>query len=296
MMKISEYKKYYKNIILVVIFSLLLISITKNATEIYTVSSSQKITITVPIIMYHQVKNNGLGKDVISPYEFETDLQYLSENNYTTITMFELIDYVYNDEELPPNPIILSFDDGYLSTYKNVFPLLQKYNMKIVLSIVGKSVDDFSKVVDNNIEHAHLTWNQINEMEQSGLVEIQNHTYNMHKIFNGRYGCGQKNNESLTNYEKVITEDVLTFQERLQTMLEILPSTFTYPYGKYNDNTDQILKKLGYKATLSCSYGVNLINKDPEKLFGLKRMCRAHDHNINKLIKEGMETLKYIKE
>ncbi len=292
MRNLIKYKKYIKYSLLVIIFSLLTISIAKNAIEIYAVSS-RSAAVCVPIIMYHQVKNNELGKDVISPYEFESDLKYLSDNNYSTIAMTDLINYVYEDTDLPENPIILSFDDGYLSTYKYVFPLLQKYNKKIVLSIVGKSTDDFSKVNDNHLT-AHLTWKHLKEMEQSGFVEIQNHTYNMHKIKNGRYGCGQFCNESIFDYEQIITEDVTKFEERVQLMEIAPPNTFTYPYGKYNDNTEQILKKLGYKATLSCSYGMNLINKDPEKLFGLKRMCRAHNHSINQLIKEGMETLKYI--
>lgn len=292
---IINHKTRIKNVAIILIFVLLLLSITKNITNIHAVSS-RKNSISVPIVMYHQVKNTELGKDTISPYEFESDLKYLSENNFNTITMSDLIDYVYNDKSLPVNPIILSFDDGYLTTYKYVFPLLVEYNMKIVLSIVGKSVDDFSRVDDNNIRYAHITWNQINEMLKTGLVEIQNHSYNMHKIKNGRYGCGQKYNEPFVNYEKVLTDDVTTFQSHLETMTGITSTTFTYPYGKYNDNTEQILKELGFKATLSCTYGVNLISKDPNKLYGLKRMCRAHNHNICRLIKEGMETLKFIKE
>jgi Predicted xylanase/chitin deacetylase len=291
----KNYKNYIKAIALILVFTFLTISITKSLTEIY-VASIKPPSITVPIIMYHQVKNTGFGKDVIGTYEFESDLKYLAENNFHTITMSDLINFVYDGVDLPDNPIILSFDDGYFSTYKNVYPLLQKYNMKIVLSIVGKSTDDFSKVNDNNIDYAHLTWKHINEMQESGLVEIQNHSYNMHKVKNGRYGCGQKYNEPLTEYEQVIRNDVLTFQDRCIQMAGCYPNTFAYPYGKYNDNTDQILKSLGYKATLSCRYGVNLINNNPDKLFGLKRMCRAHNHNICKLIKEGMETLKYSKE
>jgi len=288
-------KTLLKNISILLLFAVLALSITKNISEMLTVSSTTH-SICVPIVMYHQVKSTSLGKDVISPYEFESDLKYLTDNNYNTITMADLIAYVYNDTLLPDNPIILSFDDGYYNTYKYVYPLLLKYNKKIVLSIVGKSVDDFSKVDNRNVDYAHLNWDQVKEMEQSGLVEIQNHSYNLHKIKNGRYGCGQKYNESYTNYEQIIAEDVLTFQTRMELMMETSPTTFTYPYGKYNDNSEAILKNLGYKATLSCSYGVNLISKDPDRLFGLKRMCRSHNHSIGKLIKEGMETLKYVNE
>jgi peptidoglycan/xylan/chitin deacetylase (PgdA/CDA1 family) len=248
----------------------------------------------IPIIMYHHVKNTGLGKDVISPYEFESDLKYLSENDYHTINMTQLINYVYEDEPLPENSIILTFDDGLYSTYKNVYPLLQQYDMKIVLSIVGKSVDDFSRVNDTNIGYAHTTWTQIKEMSDSGLVEIQNHSYNMHKVCNGRYGCYQKYNEAFTHYEEFLTKDISTLQEKAKEVLNYQPNTFTYPYGKFNENTDAILKKLGFKATLSVTFGVNLITKDPERLYDLKRICRAHNQGIKKLIKDGMETLRFM--
>ena len=178
---ILKYKQYYKTLLLVIIFSLLLFSIGKDLLEISAVSSTQQ-TICIPIMMYHQVKNSKFGKDVISPYEFESDLKYLSENNYTTITMTQLIGYVYQDDELPEKPIILSFDDGYLSTYQYVYPLLEKYNMKIVLSIVGKSTDAYSKVHDVNVDYASMTWDQVKEIQNSGRVEIQNHTYNLHKV------------------------------------------------------------------------------------------------------------------
>jgi len=285
-------RQYYKTIVVTIAFILLTLSIASSIYEIYEVSSSNS-KICVPIIMYHQVKDNNFGKDVISPTEFESDLQYLKDNKYNTIFMTQLIDYVYNGTALPNNPIILTFDDGYLNTYKNVYPLLKKYDMKIVLSVVGKTVDDFSKVIDDNINYASTTWDQIKEMSASGHVEIQNHSYNLHKIKNGRYGVYQKNGEALIDYETVLSEDFMKLQEIVEEVTEKAPNTFTYPYGKYNNNTEDIIKKLGFKATLSCTYGVNLIDNNPEALYGLRRMCRSHRYPMAELLKDGTETLKY---
>jgi len=298
MLDLKKYRKCCKNILLVIIFVLLTISITKDLMRIYATSStSTKENVFVPIMMYHQVKNNGLGKDVISPNEFENDLKFLSENNYNTITMTELIAYVYDGKQIPENPIILSFDDGYLTTYKYVFPLLKKYNMKIVLSIIGKSTDDFSRVKDENISYSHLTWDQILEMVESGLVEIQNHSYNLHNNRNGRYGCSQKNNECLTEYEKFLEEDIMKLQSKVQSVINEAPSTFTYPFGRYNNDTETIVKKLGFKATLSVTYGINVIKRgEPDSLYELKRICRSHNQSLSKLIKEGMKTLKNVPE
>ena len=115
-----------------------------------------------------------------------------------------------------------------------------------------------------------------------------------------RYGCYQTViMKPFLNYEQLLTDDIQKLQLKINDMTgtNTYPNTFTYPYGKYNENSERIIKKLGFKASLSCTFGVNLIRKDnTEKLFGLKRICRAHNQNIGKLLEEAMKTLKYINE
>jgi Predicted xylanase/chitin deacetylase len=233
---------------------------------------------------------------VITPYEFESDLKYLSSNNYTAITMNQLVDYACYGKSIPEKPIILSFDDGYLDNYRYVYPLLKKYRMKVVLSIIGKNTDDFTRVPDDNLAYSHVTWPQLSEMIDSGYIEVQNHTYNLHSNKNGRIGCRQMSGESDAHYEQVLSEDLLKCQDEIKSMTGVTPNTFTYPYGEISRNTDSILKKLGFKATLSCKYGVNVIRREPDSLFDLKRICRLHGKNLEKTIKEGMETLRFLKE
>lgn len=257
--------------------------------------ASSNDSICLPIIMYHEVKTSKTGKDVITPYEFESDLKYLKENNYTTITMSDLINYVDNGKSLPEKPIILSFDDGYLNNYVYVFPLLKKYNMKIVLSIIGKDTDDFTTIKDDNIDYSHVTWGEINEMISSKYVEIQNHTYNLHTITKKRYGCKKNPGESQAHYAGVLTSDIERLQNEIMFYTGYTPNTFTYPYGFVSDDSLPIIKNMGFKASLTCDYGVNIITKDPETLFGLKRICRSHGFSIQKAITQGMETLKYRK-
>jgi peptidoglycan/xylan/chitin deacetylase (PgdA/CDA1 family) len=246
-------------------------------------------SVVVPILMYHEVKRHNVGKDVITPYEIESDLKYLNENQYTTVTMQDMIDYVNHKRELPAKPVVLSFDDGYLNNYVYVFPLLKRYDMKIVLSIIGKSTDDFTNISDNSLDYSHVTWDQINEMMKSGLVEIQNHTYNMHHITRKRYGCRRNRGESLEHYDHAISEDITKLQQEIIRMTGYTPNTFTYPYGRVSEESYPIIKRLGFKASLTCDYGVNVITRDPEALFSLKRICRSHGVSAKKSIQEGMK-------
>lgn len=247
----------------------------------------------LPIIMYHEVKPYKTRKDVITPAEIESDLNYLNANHYTTITMTDLIDYANSKKELPQKPIIISFDDGYYNTYYYVFPLLKKYNIKIVLSIIGKNTDDATQFPENNMNYSHVTWDQANEMKDSGLVEIQNHTYNLHTITRKRFGCKKNKTESLQHYEQILTEDIGKLQQEITAMTATTPNTFTYPYGRASKESYPIIKKLGFQASLTCDYGLNIIGKDPSKLYGLKRVCRVHGVSLQKTLKDVMKTLKY---
>lgn len=277
---------------LLISFLLLLDTLTVSGVSCLKKTDTKPNGIVVPIIMYHEVKTFKTGKDVITPYEMESDLNYLRANNYTTITMTNLIDYVNDRKELPEKPIILSFDDGYLNNYVYVLPLLKKYNMKIVLSILGKNTDDFTRIPDNHLDYSHVTWDQINEMIKTGLVEIQNHTYNLHSITRRRYGCQKNKGESLACYEQVLTQDIGRLQKEITEMTGTTPNTFAYPYGKFSKESYPIIKKLGFKASLTCDYGVNIITKDPEFLYGLKRIAREHGVSVQKALKDAIEALK----
>lgn len=275
------------------LFFLLSCALSAGAARLSQKAKAKPDGIVVPIMMYHEVKPFKTRKDVITPYEMESDLKYLKENGYTTITMTNLVDYAVGKGELPEKPIVLSFDDGYLNNYIYVLPLLKKYDAKIVLSIIGKNTDDFTRIPDKNLDYSHVTWGQINEMVETGRVEIQNHTYNLHLITRKRYGCQKNKGESEEHYEQVLTEDIGGLQKEITAATGSTPNTFTYPYGQVSPESYPVIKRLGFKASLTCDYGVNLITRNPQVLYGLKRVCRVHGVPIQKALQSVMKTLRY---
>ena len=110
--------------------------------------------------MYHNIDPHikKAGRDSITSNEFEQDLKYLSNNGYHTITMTDLINYVLNDTPLPKKPIILTFDDGYYNNYVFALPLLKKYHMKAVVSIIRKATDAITEDPSTNLDYAYLSW------------------------------------------------------------------------------------------------------------------------------------------
>lgn len=230
----------------------------------------------LPIIMYHMILENPKVRNrfTISTKTFEEDLKYIKDNGYTTILIKDLIDYTENKKELPARPILLTFDDGSYNNYLYAFPLAKKYNAKFVFSPIGREADRFTENIDENEVYSYASWSKIIEMSASELVEIQNHTYNMHSNRKPRIGCTKKNGEPINTYKEKLTKDILKQQKLIKEKTSYEPTAFFYPFGAYSDCSEEIIKSLGFKATFICESKLNIIRKNPACLFKLCRFLR----------------------
>lgn len=270
--------KHIKIVSVIIVLLLVIFTAVGSASELYkSKTTSTKPVVRLPIIMYHQILKDkkAWGKYVISPDDFEKDLIYFVENGYTTITVQDLIDFAYNEKELPDKPIMITFDDGYLTSKVYVLPILEKYNLKAVVSIVGEFTDRFSGSNDKGLSYAHMTWDDINELISSEHIEIQNHSYDMHKI-SGRKGITKLRKESLEDYRKVLNNDILHMQNLIEEKTGYKPMAFTYPFGSVCKDAEPILRDMGFLALLTCNEGVNLLSGDKDELFNLKRYNRPY--------------------
>lgn len=233
--------------------------------------------VAVPIIMYHSLlkEESRHGPYVISPQQFEEDVAYLQREGYTTIVMEDLLAYVHKGQPLPEKPVMLTFDDGYYNNYEYAFPVLQKYGAKMVLSPVGSYTDAYSRTQEERANYSYLTWERLREMRESGLVELQNHTYDMHASdASHRKGASKTAGETPEQYRAALTGDVMRMQERMREELGYCPTTFTYPFGAVSRESVSILKEMGFQATLVCESRINSVTRDPDCLYGLGRYLR----------------------
>lgn len=242
----------------------------------------------LPILMYHAICDDkaSAGKFVITKKALEEDLKYLNEKGYTSISSQELIDYVENGTPLPEKPIMLTFDDGYFNNYCYAYPLLKEYNVKAVISIIGKYTDLYSETTEENPNYSHITWKQAQEMCESGLVEIQNHSYNSHTTDKGRNGTKKKKGETMEAYAEYIYSDIGKLQNEIKLNLGYTPTVFAYPFGSVSEASYDILKQMGFKVTLGCEERVNTIKQnDYECLYMLGRYLRSSKITAKDILK-----------
>lgn len=164
----------------------------------------------VPVLMYHAVSDQTWGLEglFLSPSDMEAQLKYLTENGYDPIFFSDL---PHLDQY--KKPVILTFDDGYNNNYTDLYPLLQKYNVKATIFVIPSSVGG----------QYSMTAAQIKEMADSGLVSIQSHTQD-HKELASLSADQQK-------------QQFAQSQLAIARMTGRIPSVLSYPSGSYDSNT-----------------------------------------------------------
>lgn len=124
------------------------------------------------------------------PYKiFEDQLNQITKKRFNTISLQELFDYMEKGTQLPANPIVLTFDDGYLDNWIFVYPLLKKYGAKATFyvnpdfvdsrRIIRQNLDDVmdgAAEIDELNKSGYLSWDEMKVMEEENVVDIQSHT------------------------------------------------------------------------------------------------------------------------
>ncbi len=242
----------------------------------------------VPIIMYHSVcNNNRVQSDYrIAPKLFESDMKYIYDAGYNAIFVGDLVGYVYEGMPLPEKPIIITLDDGYLNNLTEVLPILEKYDMCATVSVVGEFVERAEKENDPNPMYAYLKWEDIKTLEDSGRIEIGNHTNGMHEI-GERRGCMKISGESIERYDEVLSNDLTKLQNALTEKADLTPIVFTYPFGFVSEESLPVIKKLGFLAALTCYERINYINGSIDQLYRLGRFNRPPEMSTEVFMKKN---------
>jgi len=206
----------------------------------------------MPILMYHHVVPDGepCNEMTVAVSKLEADFRFILEAGYTPVLPRELI----SGEALPEKPILITFDDGYTSNYKLLYPLLQKLEMKAVISAIVWMPD----IPTTNF----CSWEMYREMSDSGLVEIASHTYKLHNLGerNGSFtpdgvnGIQRMPEESDAEFQTRVLDDIQKSHQRLEEELGCAVTCFAYPFGVEEPDAEALIEEL-FPVTLMTKAG-----------------------------------------
>ena len=250
--------------------------------------SREEAAVTLPVLMYHSVCNGEPTEYRVTPEQLESDLEWLSENGYKSVTAAEVTAYANSRGDLPEKPVMITFDDGYYNNLAYALPLLEKYDMTAVVSVVGEYTDKDAAADPHVPSYSYLTWGDIGELSDSGRVEIGAHTYAMHSLYSGRKGCGKLAGEYEQEYRDALSEDIRLQQKGFKEHLGYVPTVFAYPFGNVSRESVPVLRENGYLMTLTCRELPNRITRDPDCLYGIGRFNRSGLYSTEEYMSEIM--------
>lgn len=200
----------------------------QSSDDLAAITESPKIL----VLNYHQVanKNNALAVEI---KDFDAQMKFLAESGCITITPDELYAGLRGEIELPPKPVLITFDDGYIDNYTNAYPILKKYNLRATIFVIPSFTGSYS---------GYMTWEQLKEMESNGTITIESHTLTHPKL------------EALPDDE--IRMELLNSKNLLEEKLGHPVEFLAYPTGTYNLHIAGIAQDLGYKGAFTIKYGI----------------------------------------
>jgi peptidoglycan/xylan/chitin deacetylase (PgdA/CDA1 family) len=191
----------------------------------------------VPILLYHRFGPVAADSMTVTTTVFESQLKYLKDNGYKVIPLRELTDYFLEKRPAPqPRSVVITVDDGHISVYRDMLPLVRKYTIPVTLFIYPSAI--------SNAPYA-MTWSQLKEIKETELFDFQSHTF-WHPNFKK-----EKKRLKPAEYESFVSMQLKKSKEKLEGELNVSVNMLAWPFGIYDDHLIRKAKEAGYVATFT---------------------------------------------
>lgn len=201
-----------------------------------TVRAQSRTTLRLPVLVLHHVKWDKPGDDAIElgltihPTQLRQELDYLQARGYHTVSAARVALTLISRGRLPAHPVVLTFDDGYQDAYRTVYPALRSRRMTgtffVCPDLVGKP--------------RYMTWRQVSEMSSHGM-DIEAHTMT---------------HPDLTSVPAAQQwAEIQGSRLALQSRLHVPVRVFAYPYGRFNAEVLNEVRRAGYVAAFTTQQG-----------------------------------------
>ena len=187
-------------------------------------------TVNVPIILYHWIAVSPINSQYyVRPDKFDEEMKLLHDWGYTTITAELLIKAITEGADLPPRPILITFDDGHLNNYTTAFPIMYKYGFTGTLYIIANYIGT----------DQYMNADQIKDMAAAGW-EVGSHTIS-HLDLTALEPDRQR-------------REVVDSRTLLESKLGVPVRTIAYPFGISNPGVIDYAHFAGYIGGMSLGF------------------------------------------
>ncbi len=222
-------------------------------------------------LCYHAVPLKAAPGDSYSipQKKFVEQMEYLRAHGYHPVSFDDVVKAHNGEKELPEKAVLLTFDDGYISYYDFVVPVLEELGYPSVLAVVGTFIEN---AATKGLPEPLMTWEQIKELSSHRLVEVVSHTYNMHQgiQYNPQgnvaaaasvvaFDPATKAYETEEEYRARLKADFISQKIIFKEKLGFAPRVTVWPYGRFNRISVDVAKKTGIESTFALEEGYSSI-------------------------------------
>lgn len=190
----------------------------------------------IPILCYHNLSAIP-GSMNMTPQKFESQVKWLKDNGYQIVPLKEVVAYLQGKRaSLPDKAVVITADDGWQSAYKYMSPIVKKYNIPVTLFIYPATISEGKNA---------MTWNELKELQQTGLFDIQSHTY-WHPNFKQ-----EKRKRSAESYQQFVTNQLANSKKVLEEKMGVKITLLAWPFGIYDNYLEQAAANAGYEMAFT---------------------------------------------
>jgi peptidoglycan/xylan/chitin deacetylase (PgdA/CDA1 family) len=191
----------------------------------------------VTILVYHRFSETADDSMTVRMSTFETQLRVLHEHGYHIVPLREVVDWLrHPNATLPHKPVAITVDDGHRSVFEKLLPIVLRERFPVTLFIYPSAI--------SNASYA-LTWEQLRTLKQTGLFDIQSHTY-WHPNFNI-----ERRHRTPADFQQFVRTQLDKSRRRLESQTGAHPDMLAWPFGIYDDELIALASKEGYIAAFT---------------------------------------------
>jgi hypothetical protein len=220
----------------------------------------------VPVLVWHGI---GPARDgyTVTRAEFARQLALLKHLGYTAISMRQWADFrAGRATDLPAKPILLTFDDGRLDSYRGADKELQRMGMRAAMFVITGAIQDKDPF--------YLSWTELHAMQESGRWDVEPHAYEGHReltidpagdqapFYAARRYTRSHGEETLADWEARVSDDLFALRQQFADQ-GLEPHAFAVPFGDYGQwgTNDPAIKGL-LSGLLTRQFGSFFVQAD----------------------------------
>jgi peptidoglycan/xylan/chitin deacetylase (PgdA/CDA1 family) len=188
----------------------------------------------VPVLLYHRFGPSVADAMTVRTSTFRRQLEYMRREHVTVIPLRTLVSYLRGEGPAPPaRAVCITADDGHMSVYHEMLPVVREYQVPVTLFVYPSAI--------SNASYA-MTWDQLVALRQTGLFDIQSHTY-WHPRFDR-----ERHRLAPAAFDAFVTRQFVAAQEVISARTGSDVQFLAWPFGIYDDDLIRRAEAAGYVA------------------------------------------------